>query len=108
MSTSAPLAGPVQAQGSAVEPARLQAAGALTGDILAAVPLLVRDTHRAISERAFGALGEAARPVRILHDGIATAVYGSVRAASAAAPRLGVRAASGIGALGGPMPRSSR
>jgi pimeloyl-ACP methyl ester carboxylesterase len=91
-----------------VEPARLRAAGALAGDMAAAVPGLVRDTHRAISGRAFGALGDVARPVRVVHDGICTAVYGSVRMATAAAPRLGARAVSGIGALGGPMPRSSR
>src|SRR5690348_9209466 len=91
-----------------IEPARMRAAGALVGQMLAAFPALVQDTHRGISGRVFGALGEAGRPVRVVHDGIATAVYGSVRATTAAAPRLGARAMSGVGALGGPAPRSSR
>lgn len=91
-----------------VEPVRVWAAGALAGDMLSAAPDLVRDTHRAISGRVFGALGEAALPVRMLHDEIADTVYGSVRVASAAAPRLAARLVSGVGALGGPQPRSSR
>lgn len=91
-----------------VESARMRAAGAFAGDLLAAAPGLVRDTHRAISGRVFGALGEAAAPVRLMHDGVASAVYGSLRLASAAAPRLAVRAASSVERAGGPVLPSSR
>ena len=42
---------------------------------------IVQDTHRAIAARTFGALGQAGAPVRAVHDGISTAVYGGVRAA---------------------------
>jgi pimeloyl-ACP methyl ester carboxylesterase len=86
----------------------MRAAGALAGDVLAAAPGLVRDTHRAISGRVFGALGPAADPVRVMHDGIAGAVYGSLRLASAAAPRIAVRAAEGVSVVGGPVLPSSR
>lgn len=92
----------------AVEAARTRAAGALVGDMLAAAPGLVRDTHRAISGRVFGALGVGASPVRVAHDGIAGAVYESLRVASAAAPRLAVRAVEGVGLVGGPTLPSSR
>jgi pimeloyl-ACP methyl ester carboxylesterase len=86
----------------------MRAAGALVGDMLAAAPGLVRDTHHAIGGRVFGALGAGGRPVRVVHDGIANAVYGSLRFASAAAPRLAVRAAEGVELLGGPALPSSR
>jgi pimeloyl-ACP methyl ester carboxylesterase len=86
----------------------MQAAGRLAGDMLAAAPGLVRDTHRAISGRVFDALGATAGPVRVTHDGIAGAVYATVRLASKAAPRLAVRAAAGVQLVGGPTLTSSR
>lgn len=45
----------------------------------------IRDTHRAIADRAFRASGPAARPAQLVHDAIADAVYGSVRGASSLA-----------------------
>ena len=86
----------------------MQAAGTFVGDMLAAAPGLVRDTHRAISGRVFGALGETATPVRVAHDGIAGAVYASVRLVSRATPRLAVRAVEGVQLVGAPPLTSSR
>ncbi len=59
-------------------------AGALLGTALGDVAVLVRDVHRAVAGRVFGALGPLARPVQLLHDGVAATAYGS--------SRLGVRA----------------
>ncbi len=39
----------------------------------------VEGMHRAISQRWFDAFEPASRPIRLLHDGIARAVYGSIR-----------------------------
>jgi pimeloyl-ACP methyl ester carboxylesterase len=52
-------------------------------DLLGITP--VQSLHGAVARRAFGAQGAAAAPARVLHDGIATAVYTSLRAATAAA-----------------------
>ena len=62
-------------------------AGELAGDLLAAGGTVVSDMHDGIAGRQFGALGNAARPVQILHDGVASGVYKTVR--------LGLRAARG-------------
>lgn len=48
----------------------------------------IRDTHRAIADRAFGASGPGARPAQLVHDAIADTVYGGVRGASALADGL--------------------
>lgn len=60
----------------------------------------VQGVHKAVAERAFGAVGPAGAPVRVAHDTIANGVYGTIRAggrlvghvagAVAAAPREGV------------------
>ncbi len=73
------------------------AAGRLAGDVLAGVVDTVRDVHRAVARRAFAAVGPAAAPVRVLHDGIATGVYGVVRGAHAALPR-GAAVVAAVGA----------
>jgi PGAP1-like protein len=65
----------------------IRAAGRLAGDVFAGVVDTVRDVHRAIARRAFAAAGPAAAPVRVVHDGITTAVYGVVRGAHIALPR---------------------
>src|SRR4051794_8090073 len=57
------------------------AVGEVAGEALAAGGTLVKDMHEGIAGRPFGALGPAAAPVRAIHDGIARAVYGGVRAA---------------------------
>jgi len=42
---------------------------------------LVEQVHRAVAARAFSSAAPASRPVRVLHDGIATGVYAAVRGA---------------------------
>src|SRR5919108_186972 len=39
----------------------------------------VREIHRAIADRAFGAAGAGALPARAVHDAVANGVYGAVR-----------------------------
>jgi pimeloyl-ACP methyl ester carboxylesterase len=73
--------------------------GELAGEALAGAGVLVRDVHAAIARRAFDAVGPSGAPARAVHDGIATAVYGGVRAALAAVPR-------GTGAVLAPDARS--
>ncbi|HWT93634.1 MAG TPA: hypothetical protein VN238_11595, partial [Solirubrobacteraceae bacterium] len=53
---------------------------------------LVRDTHRAIADRAFGPTGPASAPVRVVHDGVSALVYGAVRAGDADGLRADGRA----------------
>jgi pimeloyl-ACP methyl ester carboxylesterase len=69
----------------------IEAAGDLAGEALATVGTLVRDMHQGIAGRPFAALGVAAAPVRVVHDGIARTVYGGVRGAL----RGSARAAAG-------------
>jgi pimeloyl-ACP methyl ester carboxylesterase len=77
-------------------PARteLDAVGRAAGEVadrLATTP--AQTMHAAIADRVFKALGPAGLPARVLHDGIATAVYASVRGGVGAGARLA--AASG-------------
>jgi hypothetical protein len=53
--------------------------GALLGTALDEVAVLTRDVHRAVANRVFAALGTAARPVQLMHDGIAAIAYTSTR-----------------------------
>ncbi|MCU7729515.1 hypothetical protein ODJ79_37855 [Actinoplanes sp. KI2] len=64
------------------------AAGRLVGDVLAGVVGVVRDTHRAIADRVFAAVGPVGRPVGVAHDAVAGGVYAIVRGAHAVVPRL--------------------
>jgi hypothetical protein len=75
----------------------IRAAGRLAGDVLAGVVDTVHDVHRAVARRAFAAVGPAAAPVRVLHDGITNGVYGVVRGAHAALPRGAAVAAAAAG-----------
>jgi alpha-beta hydrolase superfamily lysophospholipase len=68
--------------------AEIRAAGRVVGDALAGVVGVVRDTHRAIADRAFSAGGPAARPIRALHGVISEGVYATVLGAHAVVPRL--------------------
>lgn len=47
----------------------------------------VEEFHFAIADRSFGPTGPAARPARLIHDGIASAIYGGARSAGSAAAR---------------------
>jgi pimeloyl-ACP methyl ester carboxylesterase len=64
----------------------LRALSALAFDELRTFPTALRDMHLGIAERAFGAVGPAARSVHEVHDAVSSAAYQAV--------------ASGTGALG--------
>ncbi len=57
----------------------IEAVGDLAGEALAIGGAFVGDMHAGIAGRPFGALGEAAAPVRAVHDGVSRAVYAGVR-----------------------------
>jgi pimeloyl-ACP methyl ester carboxylesterase len=59
--------------------AEITALGELAGDLLVAGGTIVSDMHEGIAGRPFGALGPAARPAQVMHDGISSAVYAAVR-----------------------------
>lgn len=54
----------------------------------------VEEFHLAIAGRSFGNSGPGARPARVIHDSIASAVYGGLRGAGGAAARAGGVAAA--------------
>jgi pimeloyl-ACP methyl ester carboxylesterase len=56
-----------------------QAIGELAGEALAAGCRFVEQMHEGIASRPFGVLGPVAKPVQVVHDGVAKAVYGAVR-----------------------------
>lgn len=58
----------------------VRALGDLAGDAAAGLAAQVRDVHGGVADRVFGLLGPTAAPVRLVHDRIATGVYGSVYA----------------------------
>ena len=76
--------------------ADIEAVGEVAGEALAAGGRLVRDMHAGIAARPFGALGAAAAPARVLHDGISQAVYAGVG--------TGLRGAAKRGAAAGGQP----
>jgi pimeloyl-ACP methyl ester carboxylesterase len=67
--------------------AEVRAIGDLAGQALAGAGGLVREMHVAIAGRTFAAVGPSAQPVRVIHDGVASAVYQGVRAMLGALPR---------------------
>jgi pimeloyl-ACP methyl ester carboxylesterase len=67
--------------------AEVRAIGELAGQALAGAGGLVREMHAAIADRAFAAVGPSGAPVRIVHDGVASAVYQGVCASLGALPR---------------------
>ena len=87
----------------------LRDAARLGGEALAGVAGAIRDTHLAIARRAFTLSGPPAKPVRIVHDGISTAVYGAVRMGlSAAATVSGAAVATGRAARPAYRPLADR
>lgn len=64
----------------------LRALSALAFDELRRFPGAIRDMHLGIAARAFGAVGPAAIPVRVVHDGVSRRVYDALGAGTA---RLG-------------------
>jgi pimeloyl-ACP methyl ester carboxylesterase len=71
--------------------ADIEAIGEVAGEALAAGGGLIKDMHEGIASRPFEILGPAAEPVRVVHDGVAHAVYGGVRAAFRRGSRGGAR-----------------
>jgi pimeloyl-ACP methyl ester carboxylesterase len=54
----------------------------------------VAELHRGIADRAFGAIGPSAAPVKVVHDAIAGLAYGGVRVALGAGARVAGTVAS--------------
>src|SRR5579875_1571583 len=59
----------------------IAAVGEVAGEALAAGGTLVKDMHEGIAARTFAAVGPLGAPARAIHDRMARAVYGGVRAA---------------------------
>ena len=76
----------------------------LAGALVDQLTIPVRDTHRAVADRVFRAVGPSATPVRLAHDAVAGAVYASVRGGSRL---LGAGAGTAIAAVNGFRPRRS-
>jgi pimeloyl-ACP methyl ester carboxylesterase len=74
--------------------AELQAAGELAGQAIGGMGGLVADMHGAIAGRVFGALGPVGAPVRAVHDGFSSLIYGGVRTALRALPAGGAHVAA--------------
>jgi hypothetical protein len=85
-----------------MRPEEIVAVGDLAGDAAGGLTARVRETHEAIAGRTFHAIGPAAVPVAMIHDGIAGAVYATVGAIT----RLGLRA--GARAIGAVAPGDAR
>jgi pimeloyl-ACP methyl ester carboxylesterase len=54
-------------------------AGSLAGATLGELAELAQGVHTAVANRLFGLAGDAGRPIRLLHDGIAAIAYGSTK-----------------------------
>lgn len=75
----------------------MQALGEVAAEGLTVLTTLVRGMHRGIAGRAFTSIGPAARPVELVHDAIAGAVYDTLGAAGQhLPPTLTTWAASGL------------
>jgi hypothetical protein len=87
----------------------IRTTGRLAGDVLAGGVGVIRDVHRAVADRWFGAAGPLGWPARALHDGIAGGVYSIVAAAHALVPRAGTAVAAAVASAGvGPAIGTSR
>lgn len=56
----------------------IRAVGRLAGEASSVLTALVRGMHTGIASRVFGSIGPPAAPTRVIHDGIARAIYGGV------------------------------
>jgi PGAP1-like protein len=81
-------------------PAEVQGVSRLGGRAFTGLVSRIGLVHQAIGGRAFGVIGPAGAPVRVIHDSVARGVYRAVGGAGAAAGALGGQAASLAGALG--------
>ncbi len=86
----------------------IRAGGALVGDALGGGVRAIRHVHAAIADRVFEALTPGASPVRLVHDAVTAATYGTVQVAHLATPRIGAMAAAAFstdqGSAGGSRP----
>ena len=62
--------------------------GRVVGDVLVGTVGVIEDVQRAVARRWFAGFGRVARPVQVIHDGIAAGVYATVRAGHAGVPRV--------------------
>lgn len=75
----------------------MQALGNVAAEGLTVLNTLVRGTHRGIARRVFTSIGPAARPVELVHDAIAGAVYDALECAGQRVPpALSTWAAAGL------------
>jgi pimeloyl-ACP methyl ester carboxylesterase len=87
----------------------VRAIGDLAGRTLAGGSSMVRDLHMAVADRAFTAAGPGGAPVRVIHDGVAEALYGGVHTALGALPRAAGSVFARSAAAEGPaLAQSSR
>ena len=56
----------------------VEAMGEVAGEALAATGNFVKTMHEGIAGRPFGILGPFAKPVRVVHDGVSSRIYGGV------------------------------
>jgi pimeloyl-ACP methyl ester carboxylesterase len=73
--------------GGSVRRTDIEAIGELAGEALAAGSGLIEEMHAGIAGRPLDSVGPSAATVRVIHDGVAHAVYGGVRGALRAASR---------------------
>ncbi len=64
----------------------MQSLGEVAAEGLTVLNALVRGVHTGIAGRVFSSLGPAAKPVAVVHDAIAEAVYGAVGSAGRRLP----------------------
>lgn len=74
------------------------ATGQLAGAAAGGLASRIHDLHYGIAGRVFGALGPSAGPVRVIHDRISKAAYGTVSAGTNALVRTGAVALSAVSA----------
>jgi pimeloyl-ACP methyl ester carboxylesterase len=72
-----------------MRPDEAQAVGELAADAASGLASRIHDMHVGIADRVFDRIGDAAKPVRVIHDGIARGVYGGVAAGLRATLNIG-------------------
>ena len=78
-------------------PSEAKATGELAGTAVGGLAGFIGQTHHAVARRPFSMLGMLAAPVRVVHDGVSSAVYRTISVALAAGPRALVRLTPGNG-----------
>lgn len=87
----------------------IDALGRIAGDTAdRLVTATAQGLHAAVADRVFSNLGPAAMPVRVIHDGVSSAVYAGVRAGIGGGARLAAATARARGADPETITRSPR